>query len=94
MESIELPGKSAKEIYQRIKDTFNEQNPLSDVRKADVDFQDEWHRIKVKGEGFEGILQAEDGELRYELDLSFFLRPFRGAVEKKLEDYAKKICLS
>ena len=76
-----LSQEEAKEkVSSIVSDVEEEFSSLVD----DINWNDDRTRAKVKGKGFSGQFEVDDSDVRIDIDLKLFARPFRGKVESRI----------
>ncbi len=51
----------------------------------DIKWNNDKSEAKVKGKGFKGHFEVDDSDVKIDIDLSLFARPFKGKVESRIE---------
>lgn len=79
-------GMDRDEAKNRVEDIVNDVRDEFSSIVDSIDWSDDKTTADVKGKGFKGQFQVTDTEVTIDIDLKMFARPFKGKVEKRINN--------
>jgi putative polyhydroxyalkanoate system protein len=84
-------GLSLDEAKSKVEDILDELKSGSDLINIDeIDWNADRTQAEVSGKGFSGTLKVNETAVDLSVGLSFIAKPFKGKIEKKVEQQLDK----
>jgi len=90
---VDVPGKTAQELYTKISTEIDRFMEKSSVGKFEVNRDPSKRQVEVKSSMFSAILFCEDGLLRLDGKLSLMALPFRSKIDDGIDNWIGKTFL-
>jgi hypothetical protein len=87
---VDLPGKTAQEIYDKVAAEIERFLSKTPVGKSEVDRDPVSKTIKAKSSMFQATLSCKEGEIALDVSLSFLATPFRGKLDEGIDKWLAK----
>lgn len=87
---IQIPGKSAAELYEKIAADIERVMTKASVGKLDVSKDPAKKQVSVKSSMFSAVLSCEDGKVSLNGSLSLLATPFRSKIDEGIDRWVQK----
>ncbi len=87
---IEIPGKTAQELFDKISGDIERFLSKSPIGKADVQRDPAKREVSVSSSMFSATLVCQEGAVEVNAKLSMFAAPFKGKIDEGIEKWIAK----
>src|SRR5690242_14657105 len=88
--SVDLPGKSAQELYDKISADIDRFLAKSNIGKYDLERDPAKHEVRFKASMVSATLRCFEGRLELDVKLSLLAAPFRGKLDEGIDKWLAK----
>jgi hypothetical protein len=88
--TYEIPGVGAEQIFEACASNLSTMLSTYGVTDASFLAQEEETRLRVQHAWFEGVMQCKDQQLDLRFQLSWKARPFKGMIERGVEQWIRE----
>ena len=88
--SVNLPGKSAQELYDKIAGDIDRFLSKTNIGKYDLDRDPGNREVRFKASMASATLRCLEGRLELDVKLSLLAAPFRGKLDEAIDKWLAK----
>jgi len=88
--SVDLPGKSAQELYDKVSSDIDRFLAKSNIGKYDLERDPATREVRFKASMASATLRCLEGKLDLDVKLSLFAAPFRGKLDEAIDKWLAK----